>query len=162
MRLRMVALAMLLAGCAAPAGAPVGLGPDYQPTMRAGMAPDGVGADTRRNWPVDDGCAGAAVSITLPPGMVVDRFGAEGGRFLSTPDESFGARAMPYVCKRMAYTVYRLKKPVAAEACRAAAWFDQPGGAVQFKVGKPISALLADGVMEADWAATLRAGDVCR
>ena len=49
-----------------------------------------------------------------------------------------------------------------AQQCRAAAWFGQPGGALQFKTAKSVAALVAEGALEADLPATLRAGDVCR
>lgn len=149
---------LLLAGCAAGVPAPPA---DFPPTLRPALYPAWIDAGGRVNWPANDGCAAAPVTVTLPAGMVVDRFGSEGGNFLSTPDQGFGARAMPYVCQRMAYTVYRVKQPVTAQACPAAAWFGEPGGAPQFKTAENVAALLRDGVLEADLAATQRAGAVC-
>jgi hypothetical protein len=93
--------------------------------------------------------------------MVVDRFGSEGCAFFSTLDQGFGARAMPYICQRMAYTVYRVKKPIAVEACPAAGWFGEPGGAPQFKATQSVAALIETGAIEPDLAATLRAGSPC-
>ena len=154
-------LALLIAGCAAPAPQP-GVAADFPPTLRPALHPQWIDAAGHVTWPPNDGCATPAVAIVLPPGMVIDRFGAEGGSFFSAPDQSFAARAMPYICPRMAYTVYRVKQPIPAQACPAAPWFGEPGGAPQFKTPHTVAALLAAGSIEADPAATLRAGAVCR
>jgi len=93
------------------------------------------------NWPPNDGCAAAPITVTLPPGFLIDRFGAESGSYFSPRGESYAGRAVPYVCSRMAYTVYRVVQPINVASCKAAAWFDQPGGATQFKADQPALAL---------------------
>ena len=153
-------MAMLTACAMSPPPAPVPA--DFPPTLRTDLYPKWVDSQNHITWPPDDGCASPAVPITLPPGMVIDRFGSEGGNFFSAPDQSFAARAMPYICPRMAYTVYRVKQPIPAQACPAAPWFGEPGGAPQFKTAQNVAGLLAAGIIEADPAATLRAGAVCR
>lgn len=153
--------AVLLAGCAAPPSPQIALPIDFPVNLRAQLFPQWVDQNKRITWPSNDGCATAPVATTLPPGMVIDRFGAEGGSFFSTPDQTFAARAMPYVCPRMAYTVYRLKKPLPVESCPAIGWFGEPGGALQFKSAQTAAALIEAGIIEADLAATIRAGSPC-
>jgi Tuberculosis necrotizing toxin len=81
---------------------------------------------------------------------MIDRFGAEDGSFFSPKGESFASRAVPYVCKQMDYRVYEVRKSIPVKVCKAAPWFDEPGGATQDqteKAGKPESAsdLVANG-----------------
>jgi hypothetical protein len=157
----LMAVAVLLAGCAAQPAPPIAVPIDFPVNLRAQLFPQWVDQNKRIKWPSDDGCASAPVPISLPAGMVIDRFGSEGGNFFSTPDQSFGARAMPYICPRMAYTVYRVKKTLAAEACPAVGWFGEPGGAPQFKTAQNVAALIVAGMIEPDLAATIRAGSPC-
>ncbi len=87
--------------------------------------------------------------IVLPPGVLLDRFGGAGGNFFSPRGASFDARALPYVCRDelKQYHVYQLIKPLPVWAGRAAAWFDEPGGATQFKTDATAKTLLDDQVM---------------
>jgi len=101
------------------------------------------------SWPPNDGCAGATVNETLPPGTLIDRFGSEGGTFFSPRGESFASRAVPYVCKQMDYRVYRVEKPLRVQACKAAPWFGEPGGARQVQSADPAYKLVASGTIEA-------------
>jgi hypothetical protein len=71
------------------------------------------------------------VPRSLATGEMIDRFGSEGVTFFSPKDESYRSRAVPYICTRMDYWVYRVVKPVAVKSCKAAPWFDEPGGAIQ-------------------------------
>ncbi len=90
------------------------------------------------SWPPNDGCDGTPVAETLQVGTLIDRFGSEGGTFFSPQGESFGARAVPYVCKQMDYRVYKVIKPLQVKSCNAASWFGYPGGAKQFQSGDPV------------------------
>jgi Tuberculosis necrotizing toxin len=99
-------------------------------------------------WPKDDGCKAAAVSQTLVPGTLIDRFGDESGSYFSPKGESFGKRALPYVCSQTAYTVYRVIRPLHVSSCEAVAWFGEPGGATQYKTDEPVSRLRKEGEIQ--------------
>jgi hypothetical protein len=96
------------------------------------------------SWPPNDGCAAPPVVQSLTAGQLIDRFGSEGGTFFSPRGESFASRAVPYVCKQMDYRVYKVLKPIAVKSCKAAAWFNEPGGAVQVQTADPAYKLVAD------------------
>ena len=104
-------------------------------------------ADGKANvkWPPNDGFAAPPATRTLALGDVIDRFGSEGGTFFSPRGQSFDARAVPYVCRQMDYRVYQVRKPIKVKAGKAAPWFDEPGGAMQYETAEPAYKLLAEG-----------------
>ena len=102
------------------------------------------------SWPPNDGCAAAPVAETIPAGAQIDRFGSEGGTFFSPKGESFGSRAVPYVCNQMDYRVYKVLKPLPVKACKAAPWFNEPGGAKQVQTADPAYKLVAAGSIVAE------------
>jgi hypothetical protein len=122
--------------------------PALPPDLRPSLYPKWIDAKGQINWPPDNGCATAPVSETLAAGTLIDRFGSEGGTFFSPKGESFDARAVPYVCSKMAYTVYRVDKPLHVMDCKAAPWFDEPGGATQFQTDDPAFKLRQSGAIE--------------
>jgi hypothetical protein len=79
---------------------------------------------------------------------MIDRFGSEGGTFFSPRGESYQSRAVPYVCRMMDYRVYRVVKPIAVKSCKAAPWFNEPGGAIQVQTTEPAYKLVAEGKIE--------------
>jgi hypothetical protein len=91
----------------------------------------------------------APTPATLPPGELIDRFGNETGNFFSPKGESFDARALPYVCTRMAYTVYRVTQAIHVQEGKAAPWFGEPGGAEQYETDQPASNLRETGALQA-------------
>jgi Tuberculosis necrotizing toxin len=100
------------------------------------------------NWPPNEGFDVAPVAATLPKGALIDRFGSEGGTFFSPAGQSFDARAVPYVCKAMDYRVYRVTKDLDVKMGKAAPWFDEPGGAIQYETGDPAYKLRDGGYLE--------------
>jgi len=101
-------------------------------------------------WPPNDGCAAAPVAEAVPVGALIDRFGSEGGTFFSPRGESFASRAVPYVCNQMDYRVYKVLKALPVKACKAAPWFDEPGGAKQVQSADPAYKLVAAGTIVAE------------
>lgn len=143
--LPILSLLGLLAACAPPAAQQPAstLPPNIRPDLAEKWYPNG-----QIMWPPNDGCAAAPVAQTLPAGSLIDRFGSEGGTFFSPRGESYAARAVPYVCSKMAYTVYRVDRPLHVQACKAAPWFDEPGGAAQYKTDAPAYKLREAGTIE--------------
>jgi hypothetical protein len=140
-----------LAGCtapqpvssAAPGGWPVYLRWDLVPRWIAWNPPK-----PDITWPPHDGCAADAIAETLTPGMLIDRFGRDGGSFFSPKGESYAGRAVPYVCRQMDYTIYKVAKPMPVSACKAAPWFGEPGGAIQYGTVSAARDLVAAGQLE--------------
>jgi hypothetical protein len=142
-------LAVGLAGCApAPQSAQAPGAPALPANLRPDLYPKWIDAQGQVKWPPNDGCAATPASEVLPTGALIDRFGSEGGSFFSPKGESYPSRAVPYVCGKMVYTVYKVDKPVHVMACKAAPWFDEPGGATQYKTDDPAYKLRAAGAIE--------------
>jgi hypothetical protein len=156
--LRLSLCLALLVGVAAPASvraqtaqAATAAPLTFPPTLRWELVPKWikwVDAKAQISWPPNEGCESAPVARSLAPGEMIDRFGSEGGTFFSPKGESYRARAVPYVCGQMDYRVYRVVKPIPVKACKAAPWFDEPGGAVQVQASDPAYKLVANGVIE--------------
>jgi hypothetical protein len=126
--------------------------PAAQPPMAADLNPaldrSWIGPNGEIRWPPDDGFAAAPVPVVLMPGMLIDRFGSDGGRFFSPKGAAYAARALPYACDRQTYIVYRVVLPVVAWSGKAAPWFGQPGGATQFETDAQVFQLKADHTIE--------------
>jgi hypothetical protein len=135
-------LAALLAGCAtAPPPAP-------KPPLRSTLAAQWFDTAGHLRWPPDDGFSSTPTPMVLPPGMLLDRFGSDQGRFFSPKGATYVARALPYDCALEPYTTYRVKAPIFVWAGRAAPWFDQSGGATQFETDASAAQLVADAALE--------------
>lgn len=149
--LRLLPLLLALAGCVA-AAAPTGQASTSTAPQSATLRPD-LGPQWRDptggiHWPSRDGFAAAPVLLVLSPGLVIDRFGSDYGRFFSPKGAAFPARALPYVCASLVYRVYKLDQPLLAWTGTAAPWFDEPGGATQIETDATAAQLLADHVIE--------------
>ena len=151
--MRALGLLLLLAACAAPAP-PVSAPPVSAPPVptppawaRPDLAPAWLSAAGDIRWPPEDGFRGTATPIILPPGVLLDRFGADTGRFLSPKGAAFRARALPTACATQPYSSFRVLTPLPVWIGRAAPWFDEPGGATQVQTDATVKQLLDDGVL---------------
>lgn len=147
--LRLGVLVLALGGCAAqgmeaaPAAAPAGA-----PELRSGLGDPWVEGG-KIKWPPANGFTDKPVLMVLPPGLLLDRFGSEGGRFFSPKGASYGGRALPYVCATLVYHVYRVEEPLLAWSGAASPWFGETGGATQLQTDATAAQLIADGVLAA-------------
>jgi hypothetical protein len=117
--------------------------------------PDGTFRTNR--WPDNDGAVpGSERAVTLPPGTVLDRFGAEGGRFLSPMDTDgqpyhYGERAIFPDNAEVGYHVYVVDDPNGLPGTLAdvAPALGQDGGGRQFTLddGETVRRLLDEGVI---------------
>jgi len=121
--------------------------PVRPPGLRPDLAQHWIGADGQLQAPPDNGFNAAPVQSTLQPGRLIDQFGAP-GRIFSPKGELFTQRALPTQCETQAYAVYRVVKPLPVTSGKAAAWFDQPGGATRYETDMDAGALIADHVLE--------------
>ncbi|KAL8283482.1 hypothetical protein RQP46_005585 [Phenoliferia psychrophenolica] len=97
-----------------------------------------------------------AGNMSLPVGTRVDRFGYEGGRYVSPAGTPYVQRALPpqnldtptgdprYPYN---YRVYEVQKAIVVLAGPIAPWFGQPGGGVQYMTYSNISRLLRGGYL---------------
>lgn len=143
----LVALALLLTAWTAAVEAAC---PPPQPPLRSDLNDEFRDANCQAlNWNSarhPDGFLDPPVERELRPGTLIDRFveprfaDGDGGHFFSPVGEPYSQRALPYTCREMVYTVYRVEAPLRVKAGEAAPWFGEPGLAVQYKTGD------ADGV----------------
>jgi hypothetical protein len=96
------------------------------------------------NWPPNEGFEAPPTVKILHPGTLIDRFGSENGNFFSPKGASYASRAVPYICEKMDYRVYRVRKPIKVKAGKAAPWFNEPGEATQYETTDNAAKLLAD------------------
>ena len=147
---RLSLLLLMLSGCAAAASAPpapASSGPQTS-TLRPDLGSQWRDPSGAIKWPGHDGFTATPVLMVLPPGLLIDRFGSDYGRFFSPKGAAFKARALPYVCASLVYRVYKLDQPLLAWTGTAAPWFDEPGGATQLETDATAAQLLADRVIE--------------
>ena len=147
---RLSLLLLMLSGCAAAASAPSR--PASSAPQTSTLRPD-LGSQWRDpsgaiKWPGHDGFTATPVLMVLPPGLLIDRFGSDYGRFFSPKGAAFKARALPYVCASLVYRIYKLDQPLLAWTGTAAPWFDEPGGATQLETDATAAQLLTDRVIE--------------
>lgn len=107
--------------------------------------------DCRYWFPQRDGFALRPKNIVLKPGIVIDRFGSPGGNFLAPADASYMGRAVPYDRLKMPYFRYEVMKPLRVQAGKAASWFDQPGGGMQYKTSQRVQVLVERGYLKQIW-----------
>lgn len=137
----LVLFAWFLPAAAAPADCREA---DIRPDISAKWK-DGQG---KLRWPTHEWSTEISVTVILTPGMVIDQFGCETGKQFSPQGVAFASRALPYVCAAAPYASYRVVKPLLAWSGKAAPWFDQKGGAPQFRTAVTVAELLSDGTIE--------------
>ncbi|OCL07593.1 hypothetical protein AOQ84DRAFT_294799, partial [Glonium stellatum] len=96
-------------------------------------------------------------NMTLQPGTMVDRFGAEYGRYMSPAGAPYAQRALPPSNLNAApgdaypynYRVYEVLRPFVVLAGPIAPWFKQMGMGVQYKLddSTSVAKLVAQGYL---------------
>lgn len=86
-------------------------------------------------YPPNQGFVGASARASLVPGTVVDRYGGTDGFFLSPQGVAPWARALSYGAESRPLNAFTVLKPIEVDAGRAASWFNQPGGGMQYDLG---------------------------
>ena len=104
-------------------------------------------------WPPNDGFDGPAVRTELQPGQTIDRYSGfsgedDAGSFLSPAGTPFGDRALPYDPATQQHAVYEVLKPIPVTSGRAAGWFGEPGGGVQYKTDMSVGDLVRGGYLQ--------------
>lgn len=86
--------------------------------------------------------------MSLQPGLLIDRYGAEHGRFVAIQGIPFESRAMFPSASTKPYTIYRIVKPIDAIGGEIAPWFNKPGGGIQFSLSNSVKELVESGHLE--------------
>ena len=98
-------------------------------------------------YPPNNGFEGAPTQDTLQPGTVVDRYGAETGRYASPQGAPFANRSLPPGTNANSYNAYEVIKPINVQSGTVAPWFDQPGGGLQYQFSQSINDLVNSGFL---------------
>jgi hypothetical protein len=121
---------------------------------------DGVGEyGPKWRWPPDDGFDGPAMPNSLEPGSLIERITATDkngepvdGKFASPPGEPFVGKSLPpdRLQPPFVTVTYRVLKPLPDSVLegKAASWFDQPGGAIQYHFPDGIQQFVDEGYLD--------------
>lgn len=93
-------------------------------------------------WPANNGFAGEVENTTLKVGDIIDRYGAEGGKFTSPQGVSFSERALSPASQEAVYHQYEVLRELEVQSGEVAAWFDEIGGGTQYYSELSITELL--------------------
>lgn len=83
----------------------------------------------------------------MAPGTLVDRYGYDGGTFVSPIGTPYTERSLPIGTDQKPYTVFEIVEPIEVLAGEIASWFGEKGGGIQYKFSDTISNLLYKGIL---------------
>ena len=118
------------------------------PQLRSDLGNEWLDESGNPKWPPNNGAAGPEEPGILQKGTTIDRYGGEGGSFASKPEASYAQRSLPYDPATVPYRQYEVLKPLPTMESEAAPWFDQPGGAPQYRFDKSIRDLVDEGFLK--------------
>ena len=98
-------------------------------------------------WPPNRGFDGNPTKITLESGTLIDRYGYDGGTFVSPKGIPYTERSLPLGTDKKPYTVFEVVKPIEVQAGKIAPWFGEKGGGIQYEFSQKISELLEQGIL---------------
>ncbi|AEH46501.1 glycohydrolase toxin TNT-related protein [Parageobacillus thermoglucosidasius] len=98
-------------------------------------------------WPPNRGVLGEPERIILKPGTIIDRFGYEGGTFVSPYGVPYEMRSLAPETFLKPYNVYVVTKPIEVQAGRIAPWFDEPGLGIQYELNQSVKDLIEQGIL---------------
>ena len=91
--------------------------------------------DGRPIYPSNDGAVGVIVTVTLPSGDVLTRYGKPTGRYVSPDGMTFEQRALPSTTSEGDFHVYCVERPIdGVQKGKIAPWFGRTGGGIQYKL----------------------------
>ena len=99
-------------------------------------------------WPPNYGFV-SVTKISLPTTTRLDRYGHEGGKFVSPAGNSFGSRALPEVVNDpKSLHTYEVIKELEVESGPAIPWFGQEGMGTQYMLPDKVANLIKDGFLK--------------
>ena len=111
----------------------------------------GVDADGKPNWnwPNNGGAVeGTESPRQLQPGVILDRYGPDQGKFLCLSGTSYQERSLPADRLASEYHQYRVIRPLPANEAEIAPAFGEPGAGIQFRTDQSVRQLISDGYLE--------------
>jgi len=99
-------------------------------------------------WPPNNGALGKVTKEKLQPGIMIDRYGHEGGTFVSPAGTPFEMRALPPTTNQTSLNTYKVLKPIDAETATVAPAFNQIGLGTQHKLSESVGSLVKSGHLE--------------
>ena len=125
----------------------VGNGKDPWRSYESGSLSNYYNPDGSPIWPPNRGFDGNPIKVTLEPGTLIDRYGYDGGTFVSPKGIPYTERSLPIGTDKKPYTVFEVVKPVEVQAGKIAPWFGEKGGGIQYEFSQKISDLLQQGIL---------------
>jgi hypothetical protein len=122
---------------------------DHAPTANGAAQPTIPGTAIEPMWaqaPHKGFLGGWSQPETLQPGTIIDRYGAETGRFFSPAGTSFEARALPAGSGPL--NAYEVLSPLEVQGGIVAPAFGQPGLGIQYMSSQPAADLIEAGVIK--------------
>ncbi|KAK7039347.1 hypothetical protein R3P38DRAFT_2769483 [Favolaschia claudopus] len=112
-------------------------------------------------WPPYEGFHPTSSPHSLEPGTLLDRFGNEGGRYLSPANTPFAHRALPPASLNRlengqdsndsggtaSYYLYRVERRFTVLTGIIAPWFEQRGAGTQYLTPRNVGALVEEGFL---------------
>lgn len=99
--------------------------------------------DGRPIYPSNDGAVGVIVTVTLPSGDVLTRYGKPTGRYVSPDGMTFDERALPSSTSEGDFHIYIVERSIdGVEKGKIAPWFGRAGGGIQYKLPDRIVTLM--------------------
>ena len=117
----------------------------------AGNAAEEAGAAGREittYYPPNDGFFGESTSQTLEAGARIDRYGGEGGTFVSPEGTSEAMRALPPGATERPYNIYEVVNAIEVRAGTIAPAFGQLGLGTQYVLPDSVANLIENGYLK--------------
>ena len=98
-------------------------------------------------WPPNHGFQGTPITEELSVGMRIDRYGYEGGTFLSPEGTPDSMRSLAPGTTAKPYNVYEVTRPIEVQSGKAAPWFGQIGQGTQYEFPMSVTDAIAKGYL---------------
>lgn len=99
-------------------------------------------------WPPNRGFQGASITEELTVGARIDRYGYEGGTFLSPQGTPDWMRSLAPVTTPKPYNICEVTSPLQVQSGKAAPWFGQVGQSTQYELPMSVSDAIAKGYLK--------------
>lgn len=104
-----------------------------------------AGTALQTYWPPNRGFQGAPIAEELSVGARIDRYGHDGGTFLSPEGTPDWMRSLAPGTTAKPYNVYEVVNTIEVQSGKAAPWFNQVGGGTQYDLPMSVSDAIAKG-----------------
>ncbi len=117
--------------------------------MAPSMAKGASLVPARSPWPGNGGFIEGTVGRKfLMPGELIDRYGFNGGKFVSPAGTPISARAVRPGTEKLPFTTFRVAKPIEVLSGGVAPWFGENGLGTQHELPVSVNTLLKRGFLD--------------